>query len=99
MPRYKLMMPRVNLNGSSAEMLIRQRMDICHTLDKAMEKMYEGMPHGRDYQTYYPDDAAKTNAAQIAWRERIDMLTSLKEELMQEAISIQQQRQQRYNDA
>jgi hypothetical protein len=42
--------PVPNLNGSPADVLAEQMMEVCHALDAAVTLMARWQPHGRDYQ-------------------------------------------------
>jgi hypothetical protein len=48
----KLVMPQINLNGSSPEFLMEQYTELHRALDAALGNAYAAMPHGRDYQLH-----------------------------------------------
>jgi hypothetical protein len=85
----ELITPLVNLNGAAPEDLMNQRLNVCHLLDKAIEEMFKGMPHGRDYQTH--QTAFATEDARKAWQERIEALRTIRGELMADAKAIHDQ--------
>ena len=81
-------LPVVNLNGATAQSLIDARVEACEALDSAMKAFSECSPHGRDYQT-----AAKGEyeAAQRIYADRFKFLDQMRNELMDEALAIQDQ--------
>ena len=46
-----IMLPQVNLNGTSAEALLRQYTQAADALRVAVNAFVDVTPHGRDYQT------------------------------------------------
>jgi hypothetical protein len=84
-----LITPTVNLNGSSAESLIEQRLKVGLQLDKTIAALFEAMPHGRDYQTH--SDVAAGNKAREAWRERIELLRGVRNDIMADAEAVHRQ--------
>ena len=80
-----MLTPKVNINGTSREELIRQRLDARSKIRDTITALYEMQPHGRDYlgdtETYNRDRA--TNA------ERIEYLERLFDVLEEEALAIQ----------
>lgn len=84
-----LMKPITNLNGTSAEAHINQRIDARHALFRAIEELQKLWPHGRDYPG--ADDQEKADRA-IA-QQRITTLSTMAEELLAESFAIQQQQE------
>ena len=81
-----MMLPTIHLNGTSREELIRQNMNSALLISKAIDSMYNGRPHGRDY---YPQDSIlgtfRGNAyrrASAEYEARIDKLNSVYKELL-----------------
>lgn len=85
-----LIAPRVNLNGTSKEALIRQYMDVYHALGVVLTHMHDATPHGRDYQTF-SDAAQRTYAARDAWGERQLIIEAMRREIEELAINISEQ--------
>jgi hypothetical protein len=88
-----LIIPTVNLNGTSVEDLVRQQLHVVLALGKALEEMGKAMPHGRDYQSgYVINDAgssiSKAEGAREAWRERMKLVHDLMEEVSKHAFHI-----------
>src|SRR5262245_23098174 len=91
-----LITPIVNLNGSSAEELMNYRLNVCKELEKAVEALFQGMPHGRDYQTHPKSRelggySTVAEEAREAWRDRIEALRIINSELMADAQAIHDQ--------
>lgn len=81
-----IMNPVVNMNGTSREELVQQRRDIADSLMEAMKALQESKPHGRDYigkDHQYSLDRALFN-------ERFAMLDKLRNDILDEALAIQQ---------
>jgi hypothetical protein len=81
----ELMKPIVNLNGTSRDDLIEQRMLAREAIRQAMEALQQTEPNGRDYighKEAYERDLA-------IYRQRLAMLDKLYNELELEAIAIQ----------
>jgi hypothetical protein len=83
-----LIMPTVNLNGTSVEDLVRQQLHVMLALGKALEEMGKAMPHGRDYLPSPLDGERKDSQAREAWRERIQMVKDLMDEVSKHAFHI-----------
>jgi hypothetical protein len=79
--------PIVNINGSSAKDLIEPRMKARDFIRLAIEAMLKVTPNGRDY----PGDNSACVTDRIAHYDRIEALSRIGNELMQEAIAIQEQ--------
>ena len=80
--------PIVNMNGASAQSLIDVRLAAREAVQAAMKALSECQPNGRDYQT------APTGQYQIArekYTTRFTFLDRLANELMDEAVAIQDQ--------
>lgn len=82
------MRPLINLNGTTREALVEQRTVVLASLWKAIEDMREHVPHGRDYQGY-KDDMQYTRDRAL-WELRMSRLVDLREEIMAEAVAIQE---------
>lgn len=85
-----LITPRVNLNGTSKEDLVRQYTRVMRHLDETLGLMGEATPHGRDFQTF-PDGAMLTTSARAAWHDRMQVLSAIRAEVEKLAISINDQ--------
>lgn len=88
-----LVTPIVNLNGSSAEHLINERLSIMTKIDELIVTLQHAMPHGRDYQTH--STAFACEDARKAWSERIQILREIRSDFVADAIAIQHQEQDR----
>ena len=77
----------VNINGTSAEDLIDQRRALMDALSDAMKALQEMTPNGRDYPGR-PDDCKADREVHYA---RFAQLDKLRNEIMDEALHIQQQ--------
>lgn len=85
-----LIEPRVNLNGTSKDELVRQYTKVMRKLSDTLGLMGEAMPHGRDFQTMNnPEFHAEQ--ARKAWRERMTIIRELRDEIAYFAISINDQ--------
>lgn len=49
-----LVVPHLNINGTSKHELMMQLEHAAHTLQTALKSLNEAAPHGRDYQTVTP---------------------------------------------
>ena len=80
-------MPRIApvpcLNGSSADALVEQLMEVAHALDAACEVMRRWQPHGRDYQI--GGDYAADHAEYLR---RLKLVEELSEQYENEAYAI-----------
>jgi hypothetical protein len=79
--------PILNLNGSSAFDLIDKRRDAMDALMDAIEALKQVTPNGRDYPSEYDRCAADRNTH----FDRLAALHTMREELLDEALHIQQQ--------
>lgn len=81
-----IMKPVINLNGTSAKMLVHYRVMTREALRQAMTSLAETRPHGRDYcgdrKAYEHDFAIYTK--------RFALLDKLYNELGDEAVAIQE---------
>jgi len=79
--------PQININGSSKDDLLMPRLNAMDLLMDAIEALKQVTPNGRDY--------PGNNTACIADREehydRLAKLRALREELMAEAVYIEEQ--------
>jgi len=71
------------LNGSSADALVEQFMEVAHALDAACEVMRRWQPHGRDYQI--GGDYAADRAEFVR---RLRLVEELAQQYQTEAISV-----------
>lgn len=85
-----LIVPRVNINGTSKKQLVEQYMEVVRHLNMTLAMMGPAAPHGRDYQTF-PNHQEVVFAATEAWRERALMLSQFRKELEEMAFEIDQQ--------
>jgi len=81
-----LVLPHVNLNGTSRECLVEQQCSVLHVLNSLLKVMGDASPNGRDYQTAPMGTFTK---AQEAWRERWQMIEDLRREIEEYALAIQ----------
>lgn len=79
-----LVLPQVNMNGSSRKSLVQQQCDVMRALRATYKAMAEATPHGRDYQ-FQP---AEYPTARDAWLERMRAVSSLLEEIEAHAMAI-----------
>jgi hypothetical protein len=80
-----LALPVVNLNGSSREALVEQRLDIQRALIETLAALQRAWPHGRDYQTVGRDRLVRADAV---FQARRDALVALLDEIEAEAAAI-----------
>ena len=79
--------PILNINGSSPKDLIEPRMEARDFIRSAIEAMLKATPNGRDY----PGDNMACVTDRITHYDRIETLSRIGYELMQEAVAIQEQ--------
>jgi hypothetical protein len=79
--------PTLNINGSSADDLIQPRRDAMDHLTDAIEALKQVTPNGRDYPGQY-DRCINDRETHF---ERLAALHTLRNELLDEALYIQQQ--------
>ena len=79
--------PTLSINGSSADDLIQPRRDAMDNLTDAIEALKQAAPNGRDYPGQY-DRCINDRETHF---ERLAALHTLREELLDEALYIQQQ--------
>jgi len=79
------MNPSVNINGTSREALVDARRDAFEAIHAAMNALRETMPHGRDY----VGRAHQFSVDRAIYIERHAVLSKLSEDLMDEALAIQ----------
>jgi hypothetical protein len=79
-----LVLPQINLNGTSRSMLVAQQCDVLDALRALQEAMQEASPNGRDYQFRMGEFAP----AQAAWRERWQVIEDMRQEIEAHAIAI-----------
>ena len=77
--------PVPNLNGSPADVLAEQTMEVCHALEAAANRMATWQPHGRDYQIGGDYQADRTE-----FLRRLGLVEALAKQYEQEAISMVQ---------
>ena len=75
----------VNINGTSRADLIKQRTDVMAALYNAIDALKQGMPNGRDY----PNDKEQCVADRQKQYGRIATLNAMRDELLEEALLIQ----------
>jgi hypothetical protein len=75
--------PVPNHNGTSAQVLAEQMMEVCHALERAASVMATGQPHGRDYQT-----GGDYRAARDEFLRRIGLVEALAHQYEREAIAV-----------
>jgi hypothetical protein len=79
--------PILNINGSSAFDLIDQRRHAMDALLEAIDALKQCTPNGRDYPSHYD----RCIADRETHFDRLAALHALREELLDEALHIQQQ--------
>jgi len=79
--------PIININGSSAFDLIDQRRNAMDALLEAIDALKHVAPNGRDYPGHYD----RCIADRETHFDRLTALHALREELLDEALHIQQQ--------
>ena len=82
-----MIVPTLNLNGSSADDLINPRLAAMGHLMDAIEALRQAAPNGRDY----PGDHEGLQLARDLHFSRLEDIKSLREELMREAVRIKEQ--------
>jgi hypothetical protein len=75
--------PVPNLNGSPADDLAKQMMEVCHALEEAATLMMRWQPHGRDYQIGGDYQADRTE-----YLRRIGIVEALSRQYEREAIAV-----------
>ena len=79
--------PVINNNGTDAFDLIDARRNAMDALNEAIEALKQCTPNGRDY----PGDTMRCVADRTIHFDRLAALHTLREELLDEALYIQQQ--------
>ena len=79
--------PTLNNNGSSAFDLINPRRNAMALIEEVIEALKQATPNGRDY----PNDTLACAADRITHFDRLAALHTLREQLLDEALHIQQQ--------
>ena len=79
--------PTLNINGSSAFDLINPRRDAMALIDEVIDALKDATPNGRDY----IGDTLACAADRVTHFDRLAALHTLREELLDEALYIQQQ--------
>jgi len=81
---------KINLNGSNADDLIQQQMDIAEVAHVLINALYKANPHGRDYQTapenYYTLDRA-------LWVDQVKNIESIKNYAEESALALHRQKE------
>lgn len=79
--------PTLNINGTSAFDLIDPRRTAMDLITEIIETLKQATPNGRDY----PNDPMACVADRATHFDRLAALHTLREELLDEALHIQQQ--------
>lgn len=79
--------PILNINGSSADDLINPRMKAISDIQAAIEALLQATPNGRDY----PGDSEQCRGDRSLHYNRIEFLSRIGHELMQEIFAIREQ--------
>ena len=79
--------PQLNINGSSADDLIKPRRDAMDHLMDAIEALSQAVPNGRDY----PGNSTACLADREAHYDRIRAIKAMREEIYAEALAIMAQ--------
>jgi len=77
--------PTVHLNGTSRESLVQQRLTLIDALRDVEKAIGQAWPHGRDY---YPQGPDALSAAQQVWHERANIVSDLRDEIIEESQGI-----------
>jgi len=80
--------PTIHMNGTSAESLLKALSEAYSAVDKAMEAVAAAAPNARDY---YPQGDNAFVEAREEHRSRLERLQSVQEELMEIAVAVQDQ--------
>ncbi len=91
-----IVVPVINLNGTSPDQLIAECMEAREALRVAISALNRMMPHGRDYQTE-PRGVYESAAAQH--RQRIAKVQTIYDELQFIALAVQEQKNARTRPA
>ena len=75
--------PVPNHNGSPADDLAKQMMEVCHALEAALRLMDKWSPHGRDYQI-----GGDYQADRAECMRRLRVVSELAEQYEREAIAV-----------
>jgi hypothetical protein len=75
--------PVPNLNGSPADVLAEQMMEVCHALEVAVGAMCKWQPHGRDYQIGGDYQADRTE-----FLRRLGLVEAMAQQYEREALSV-----------
>lgn len=75
--------PVPNRNGSPADVLAEQMMEVCHALEQAVTLMARWQPHGRDYQIGGDYQADRTE-----FLRRLGLVEAMAQQYEREAISM-----------
>lgn len=89
--KQTLVTPCVNLNGTDKAELVRQQMDVVKALDAAIQAMVEATPYGRDYAFSHITGERLDARARSAVHDRLETLSSMREEFKRLALAIQRQ--------
>lgn len=81
-----LVLPQVNLNGTSREALVEQQCDVMQALNALLKTMSDAFPNGRDYQLRPVEYAP----AREAWEERMHTVAAMCKEIETHAMAIQE---------
>jgi hypothetical protein len=84
--------PVININGTSADELMRVHIEACEALRAAIKALQETTPHGRDFQTVTP---VEYNAARHQYFERSKRLHEILDEVVAITTDIHGQRDAR----
>jgi hypothetical protein len=75
--------PVPNHNGSPADALAEQMMEVCHALEAAVTLMARWQPHGRDYQIGGDYQADRTE-----FLRRLGLVEAMAQQYEREAIAV-----------
>lgn len=79
MTKHTIILPTINLNGTSARELLQLQINACNAISQAIEALQAAAPHGRDYQSS-PNPYAFSRA-QEEHRNRLTKLEQVQREL------------------
>lgn len=84
--------PTVHMNGTSPEQLMEPLLRAHRAIEEALDALAAASPNGRDY---YPQGDDALREAQQEHRSRAERLRSVQEELMEIAVAVQDQADER----
>jgi hypothetical protein len=81
----------VNLNGTSRDSLVNQRIEARQALASALDALIETSPHPRDFPDSVPGAAVSYQQARKIYQDRLTSIHALMEDLQAEAEALSEQ--------